>query len=75
MVAGFGFLFMAFMVLLSIGTVVFWIWALVDCVQNEPDAGNDKLVWVLVIVLAGWIGALIYVFVRRPQRRAPLVRH
>lgn len=48
--------------------LAFWIWMLVDCLKYEPSEGNDKLIWVLVIVLANWIGALIYYFVRRPDR-------
>jgi len=47
----------------------FWLWMLVDCVQNEPPTGNDKVVWLLVIVLIPWpFGALIYYFFRRPDR-------
>ena len=52
----------------SIGSMVLWIWALIDVLQKEVDEQNTKLIWVLVIVLAGWIGALIYLFVRRPER-------
>ena len=48
--------------------LVFWIWMLVDCLTKEPSEGNDKIIWVLVIVLLSWLGALIYLFVRRPQR-------
>jgi len=48
----------------------FWIWMLVDCATKEPSGGNDKLIWVLIIVLGHFIGALIYYFVRRPQRYA-----
>jgi preprotein translocase subunit Sss1 len=54
--------------IVGIGLVVFWIWVLVDCIKNEPSQGNDKLVWVLVILLLGWVGALVYFFARRPQR-------
>ena len=46
----------------------FWIWALVDCVTKEPSKGNEKIMWVLIIVLLQLLGALIYFFVRRPQR-------
>lgn len=46
----------------------FWVWALVDAITNEPSEGNDKLIWVLVIIFTGFIGALIYFFLRRPQR-------
>ena len=48
----------------------FWIWMLIDCVSNEPSEGNDKLIWILVIVLTSWLGAAIYYFVRRPKRMA-----
>ncbi len=47
---------------------ILWIWALVDCLRNEPSEGNDKIIWVLVILLTSALGALIYLFVRRPQR-------
>ncbi|MAE63426.1 MAG: hypothetical protein CMJ18_04070 [Phycisphaeraceae bacterium] len=51
-----------------IAAFVIWIWMLIDCATHEPSEGNDKLVWVLIIVLAHWIGALVYLLVRRPQR-------
>ena len=62
--------FLVFLMLaaLGIGVTILWIWVLVDCATKEPPEGNDKLVWVLIIVLAGWIGALIYLFARRPSR-------
>ena len=47
---------------------VFWIWMLVDCATKEPDQGNDKVVWILVILFTHWVGALIYFLVRRPER-------
>ena len=53
---------------LVVGTFGFWIWMLVDCLKNEPSEGNDKLVWVLVIVFLHFIGAAIYYVVRRPER-------
>jgi len=46
----------------------FWIWMLVDCVTKESSVGNDKIVWILILLFTNWIGALIYFFVRRPQR-------
>jgi uncharacterized membrane protein len=46
----------------------FWIWTLVDCITKEPSESTDKIMWVLIIVLLSWLGALIYLLVRRPQR-------
>lgn len=48
----------------------FWIWMLIDCATKEPGQGNDKVVWVIIIVFTQIIGALIYYFVRRPKRKA-----
>ena len=52
-----------------LGTI-FWVWMLVDCATKEPDEGNSKVVWTIIIVLTHLVGAAIYFFVRRPQRRA-----
>ena len=61
-------LFAALAVLLGIGGTILWIWMLIDCAMNEPSEGNDKIIWILVIVFTHAIGALIYLLVRRPQR-------
>ncbi len=50
----------------------FWIWMLVDCATKESSQGNDKVIWILVIIFTHWIGALIYYFVRRPERKKQL---
>ncbi len=43
--------------------LVFWIMMLVDAVQRKYKEENDKIVWILIIVLVGVIGAIIYYFV------------
>ena len=45
-----------------IASMVFWIMMLIDAVQRKFSKENDKILWVLVIVLAGIIGALLYYF-------------
>ena len=45
----------------------FWIWMIIDCAQNEPPS-NDKIVWMLIVILLNWIGALVYFFARRRNR-------
>lgn len=57
----------------AIVATIFWVWMLIDAIQNEPSEGNDKLIWVLVLLFTHMIGALIYFFVRkskRPPRRS-----
>jgi hypothetical protein len=60
-------MFVLFLVI-GVGGTALWIWMLIDCATKEPDQGNDKLVWVLIIALTGAIGALIYLLARRPER-------
>jgi hypothetical protein len=52
----------------AIMATIFWIWVLVDCLTKEPSEGNDKVAWTLFILLVPLIGALVYYFVRRPER-------
>jgi len=47
---------------------IFWVWMLVDCATKESDLGNTKIVWLLIILFTHMIGALLYFFVRRPER-------
>ena len=51
----------------TLGTV-FWIWMLIDCATKESSQGNEKVVWILLIALTHFLGALIYFLVRRPTR-------
>jgi hypothetical protein len=66
-------LFVILVVALSLGGLVFWIVALVDCIRRPEIAyrvaGTEKVTWVLIVALAGWIGGLIYWFSVRGKLR------
>ena len=51
---------------------IFWVWIVYDCVSRESSEGNDKLAWLLVILMLPLLGALMYYFVRRPKRISTL---
>lgn len=57
----------AYLLILSMSAV--WLWMLLDCIRYEDE--RSKVVWILVIVLAGVVGSLIYLFARRLPRRSP----
>ena len=51
----------------GIFSFVVWIIALVDCAKREnlefpSPSDNSKVLWILIIVLAGGVGAIIYYF-------------
>lgn len=60
----------AFMLEFGALGLVFWVVTLADCATREPDQGNNKIVWVLIIILTHLIGAALYWLVRRPARLA-----
>jgi len=65
------FLFWGIIMLICAGGFVIWLLMLIDCAKRDfcPNKENDKLIWILVIVLVGWIGAIIYYFVvKRPAK-------
>ena len=53
---------------ISLLLTAFWIWMIVEVTTKEPEGEQDKLVWVLVVILGHTVGAAIYYFVRRPER-------
>lgn len=63
------FVFLIFGLVGLVGTV-FWLWMIIDCAANEPEQGNTKIVWILILIFTHWVGALIYFLVRRPERIA-----
>lgn len=67
-VAVFGLLTFFILGVLGLGGTILWVWMLIDCVTKEPSEGNDKIIWILVILFTHLLGALIYYFYRRPQR-------
>src|SRR3990170_7966192 len=47
--------------------IVFWLWMLIDCLKRQDDmfkfgGNNARLIWILIIILTGVIGAVIYYF-------------
>lgn len=55
--------------LVGIGLTVLWIWALVDAIRVPDDSyynEGNKIIWILVIALTGFIGAIVYLIIGRP---------
>jgi len=57
-----------FWIFLLFISFVFWLWMLVDCLVYEKGDKNERLIWVLVVLFAFDIGAIIYFVVRRSRR-------
>ncbi|MEQ8786824.1 MAG: PLDc N-terminal domain-containing protein [Pirellulaceae bacterium] len=63
-------LFMLGMVTFAIATAAFHIWMLIDCAIYESKMPDNQIVmWILLIIFLGAIGAVAYYFGRRPYNR------
>ncbi len=69
-IAGFVLLY-GFLILLGLASFVFWIVEIVDVARREFRDPNTKLLWLLVVILAHGLGALIYYFAGKPQGWLP----
>jgi Phospholipase_D-nuclease N-terminal len=61
-------------ILAVIGLIIFafWIWMLIDAIENRGLTDGEKVGWVLAVVFLHFLGALLYFFIGRPKRDAPL---
>ncbi|MBN1896699.1 MAG: PLDc N-terminal domain-containing protein [Candidatus Aenigmarchaeota archaeon] len=48
--------------LLSILVFVAWLWMIIDCAKRNRFRSGDRVVWILLLVLVGPIGMLLYYF-------------
>jgi hypothetical protein len=69
-VAFFG-LMLIFWVLLGLAALVFWVYCLIDILKHE-FSGNNKIIWVIVLLGFGPLGMILYWFIGRAQKVANL---
>jgi hypothetical protein len=64
-------LFTLFLLPLLLLFMVFWIWMLIDAIQNKGLTDGEKVGWVLAIVFLHVIGSVLYFFIGHPKGLTP----
>ena len=57
--------------LLVVASIGLWIWSLIHCITNKRLTDTNRIIGIILIVILGLIGSLIYLFLPResqPQR-------
>ena len=62
-----GLFFIVLGAIISLAACIFWIWMIIDAIQNKGLTDGEKIGWVLVVIFLHIIGALIYFFIGRPK--------
>jgi hypothetical protein len=63
-----------FIMLLSLALFILVLWSLIDVLRNE-FTGNNKIIWLLVIILLPPLGSVLYIFIGREQKIQPDKKH
>ncbi len=58
-------------VVVVLGGFAVWLYALIDVIRTPDDRfrTGTQLIWVLVVLFANIVGALIYLAIGRPRQR------
>jgi len=65
-------IWIVFMLAMLLGGIL-WILMLIDVLQRKFETENDRVLWVLVVVLTGVIGAVIYYFlIKSKDKKIPI---
>jgi ABC-type Mn2+/Zn2+ transport system permease subunit len=56
-------------VLVVIGVISFglWLWSIIHCVKNKQLTDSNRIIGIVLIVVLGLLGSLIYLFLPRDQ--------
>ena len=59
-----------FLLLIWLPLALLWIFSLIDIFRREDMAGPQKALWVAIVIIVPFLGAIIYLF-----KRAQVVTH
>ena len=48
------------LILICIALFAVWIWTLVDIIQSQFRDSNEKLLWVVLVILLPFLGTILY---------------
>lgn len=69
--AGLGIAMLLFWVLfVGVGGII-WIWAIIDVIRRQFTNPSDKTLWVVIVILLGWIGGIVYLIAGRKKGTIP----
>ena len=68
MIGGWEILIVLFLLPLALAAFVFWVWMLIDAIQNKGLNDGEKIGWVLAIIFLHFLAALLYFFLGRPKK-------
>lgn len=71
---GIGIAMIIFWLVFGLATLIFWIWALIDVIRREFPNPNDKILWIVLIIVLGILGSILYLIIGRRKGTIPAAK-
>lgn len=68
---GLGVGLLVFWLIFGIGGFILFLWALIDVIRRQFSNPNDKVLWLVLIILIGWLGPILYLAIGRKKGTIP----
>lgn len=62
---------MIFWVIFGILSFALFLWALIDVIRRQFPNQNDKILWIVLILLIGMLGPILYLIIGRKKGTIP----
>jgi hypothetical protein len=59
------------LLLIILPITLFWMWTLIDAIQNKGLSDGEKICWVLAILFLQILGAFLYFIIGHSKRLRP----
>jgi len=58
------------LIVMVLGIIGIWLWSLIHCIQNKQLSDTNRIIGIVLIVVLGLIGSLVYLFLpkEKPSR-------
>lgn len=62
---GLGLAIMLTSFVVSVLSIIFWVWLMLDCVQRDFREPTMKIVWIVLMVVLPFLGSVLYFFLEK----------
>lgn len=66
-----GIMFFFLLLTVGLGTFAFWIYALIEIIQDDYKNDTNKILWFLFVFFLPFVGTIVYFFIGRDKMRIP----
>ncbi len=53
------------LIIIILGILGLWLWSLIHCIRNKSLSDTNRIIGIVLIVVLGILGSLIYLFLPR----------